>query len=255
MNEKPKHLIPVEYASLGLPTDLSGFRADAAADNAYSGIDYLKLNGKTGKKVYGADHIVLPDNAKLAALIGMTKFGFAKWRDGAIETQAWLGLTDLGNLDALRQRLGDLDPEQWTGRDLKGRPIDPFRRAARCPMLWLEKRKPLLFSTFSKLQVNAVRSFIHACADQAEAEPKTTHGCVPIVTMGVTSREVHTAGDIYFPTFDILKWMPIGQVVGVLVNAGFGAAFGISNRVAISADPAAADPRPPKTSTEKPGRR
>jgi hypothetical protein len=249
-NKDSKQIIPANL-SLGLPADVESLSVYAAADEFF-GVDFLRCNGKSGKLSYGIDSTQFPAGAKLAALIALTKVGFIDWEDGQIETQAWLKINDAAKLKELRQSLGKLDASQWPGRDPKGRPLDPFRESVRLPMLWIEKRKPLLFSSSGETQCRAVKRLAKACVEQARAEPGMTVDRVPVVKIDVDcyQHSVRSIGEIFFPVFEIVDWVPTAQMAHVLIDQGFAAAFGISHREALCAGPA----RPRQTPTPKPRR-
>jgi hypothetical protein len=207
-----KNLIPTESTSYGLPADVSGLDAYAKT-SALVGADYLRVSGKTGRVAYGVEDTKLPADAKLAALIGMATVGYIDWQDGQNAGEEWLGVADYSKsaLKELRQRLGKLDPSLWTERDPKGNPRDPVRESVRLPLLWLQERKPLMFSSSSTAGCNALKNLLRQCLEQAQAD------CVPVVEIEIDSYQhsVRTIGEVFYPKFNVIDWMPTARVMRI----------------------------------------
>jgi hypothetical protein len=210
-DRESKELIPAEQTSLGLPVDVSGIRAFAASATT-DRADFLKCSGKTGRVTYGKLEEELPDNARLAVLIGQTQTGYIDWQDGVVATESWLSINKYSEMPELRKGLGKLDSALWTDRDPRGRPKDPFHESVKTPMVWIQERKPLVFTASNDGGCNAIKSLSKKCLDEAQS------GCVPVVEIEVKSYQhsIRTIGEVFYPVFRIKEWMSAQNVLCIL---------------------------------------
>jgi hypothetical protein len=148
--------------------------------------------------------------------------GFVEWQDAKIAQQAWLGIAEAAKLKILRQTLGNLDPEFWPERDPRGRPRDPLHESARVPVVWVEKRKPMLFTTSSDTGTKAVKRLVRDCIEGGR------DGHVPITKLEISSfqHSNRSIGEIFFPVFELHDWIPAAQVLEMLEACG--PVFGIA---------------------------
>jgi hypothetical protein len=192
---KKTSIIPAEQ--LGLPADTSGLNAYAARAKL-RGVDFLRVNGKTGRVAYGVEDTELPADAKLAAVIAGTQVGYIDWDDGE-KVEDWIGIAEYNaeNMQALRQGFGKLDQALWERND-KGRPVDPIKEAVQLPLLWLDARKPMIFSASSDGGCRAVQSLLKRAL--AEILP----GHVPIVEIEVGEYPLKKYGKVFYPVFRVI---------------------------------------------------
>jgi hypothetical protein len=211
MSEESKKVVLAE--SYGLSGDVSGAVAYSKITSRTAGADFLRVNGKTGAVAFGVDNTPLPAGAKLAGLIGMLEYGYVLWEDGSPVDQAWLSIAAV-NKDAmreLRESCGNTDSEDWEERDARGKPKDPYRESVRAPFLWLQERKPLLFTASSDAGCNAVKNLLTQSAKQSQPD------CLPICEIEVNfyQHPVRTIGQVFYPVFRIGDWMPVAQVLSI----------------------------------------
>ncbi len=168
----------------------------AASDLEWVG-DLMLFNGKTGR--YGAQQKRIEDGTELAWPMFLARAGFVKWVDGTIEGQAWGPLN--ADLKALRESLGDTDPDKWLEEDWKGRPKDPWGEAVAAPMIRLSDGWVLCFKSSSFGGVKAMHKLAGSCLTQMRAAPDTTVKHMPIIEIGSGSymSKNKQAGQVFFP--------------------------------------------------------
>jgi hypothetical protein len=222
--------------NLGMPSDLRGlarFAAGLAED--YVG-DLFLVNGKTGEITSGSQGFEHKPGEQFAMFIGEAQGGFVKWEGGKITQQAWIRLADHDtDLEKLRASLGDNDPQQWKRFNMKGEPEDPFKESIRIPMIDPNSGSLFTFSSSAGSAVRAARKLVKNCLIQLKAAPETTTGHVPLVAIAVGSWTGQN-GEVFFPRFEVVDWLPAGVVLHSLAKSGNAPAFGISNEDALNED-------------------
>jgi hypothetical protein len=216
-NKNGKSIVPTE--TYGLPDDLEGLSAYAGSNDSLFGFDFLRVNGKTGRVNFGRGNDVLPTDARLVALIGRARVGFIHWENGQLADQAWLSITQADDLKRFRQSLPKLDPSLWLERDARGRPRDPYRESARLPLVWIEQRLPLLFTTSSDSGVAAVKTLLRNCIEHGRG--RNAHA--PVVQIAVDSYQhpSRSVGEIFYPIFELSgDWLPPTEVTALLAGEG-----------------------------------
>jgi hypothetical protein len=214
--------LPAEQASFGLPVNVDGLSAYAASSGAGFPGDLFKLNGKNGKYALGADGEDVPTGSAFAVILQQATAGFVSWVDGKVADQAFIPISEATPtaLAKLRESLGDLDRTQWPDTDLKGRPVDPFKESARVPMVQMSDGRLCTFLTSSLSGCRAVRSLIQKVLVQLRADPEAAGGRVPVVTNEVASYQhsVRSVGEIFYPSFDLIDWVPPATVMSALAG-------------------------------------
>jgi hypothetical protein len=225
-----------QVVALGLPSNLSGFARFAAADDGDFPGDLLKVNGKSGRITFGSQEIELPRGSKFAVLLGQAKAGWIRWQGGQREGQAWLRLADAdADLDALRQSLGDTNPDEWTEFKPSGLPKDSWSMSILLPVIHVKDGKLMTLASSSVSTVKAVRRLVRNCLMVVARNPETTAGHVPVVALGVKSYRMNV-GEVFYATFEVEDWIPESDALHMLGKHGNAEAFGVNNAEAVNAD-------------------
>jgi hypothetical protein len=222
--------------NLGMPSDLRGlarFAAELTGD--YPG-DLFLVNGKTGAITSGSQGFEHKPNEQFAMIIGEAQGGWVRWEGGKLVDQRWIRLADSDlDLATLRESLGHTDPNKWTKFNVKGEREDPYKEAVRIPMVDLVDGALYTFSSSAGTAVRAARKLIKNCLVQIRAAPETTLNHCPLIAIGVGSFPTQN-GEVYFPRFEVMDWIPTGVVLHALAKRGNAGAFGVSNEAALNED-------------------
>src|SRR6266516_3630742 len=126
-----KALTTITY---GIPKDPSGLVKWAASGGDDIVGDPLQLNGKTGLLTSGSQGHEHPNGSEFAFIVGETKGGFIQFEGGTLVKQAHIRMADPdADLAALRDSLGNNNPDEWPDTLPSGLPKDPFNQSVQIP--------------------------------------------------------------------------------------------------------------------------
>jgi hypothetical protein len=106
-----------------------------------------------------------------------------------------------------RDKLGDHDEMLWPK---KGK--DPWQLVVFMPMFDPETHEPFLFTSTNNGGRDAVGSLVGATLDNEEAHPEDA-GKIPLVELGVDSYKNTRGKTIFYPLFDIIKFVEMPAAI------------------------------------------
>jgi hypothetical protein len=189
-------------------------------DDDFAGAAFLLFDGKRGIWTHGRDKVEAPKGTKAIALIDQMLKGFVRYDDGVPRSRL-VPIWPIPDMHALRQTLGDLDPDLWPDRNAKNEPQDPWRPSRKLPILLVESCEGVIFSTSSFGGIKAI-SHLGSAVRSMRHDPQNA-GAVPIVSLNAESyaHPNKTFGRIYSPLLDIEDWTTLGEVEEMMRAGSF----------------------------------
>ena len=168
---------------------------------------------KFGEFTAGVENEEIPTGTKLVAHMPSLLAGFIKWENNRPIAQV-MGAIGEGFAPPKRGELGDTDQSLWEHYD-DDRPRDPWQFSNYLVFVNLDTSDLFTFTTSSRGGLNAVGELSKTYGKHIRQAPDE----LPLVELGCGSYQHsnRSYGEIRFPIFKIVAWLPsqrLAQLVG-----------------------------------------
>jgi hypothetical protein len=222
--------MPSEIAKLQ-PNFYEAYGESAAARNIVGRL--LKFS-KFGEYNAGIENEEIAIGTKLVAHMPSLLVGYIKWENNRPIAQVMGAIGD-GFTPPKRNELGDTDPSLWEHYD-DDRPRDPWQFSNYLVLVNLDSSDLFTFTTSSRGGLNAVGELSKIYGKHIRQAPDE----LPVVELGCGSYQHsnRSYGEIRFPIFKAVGWVPSKRLAHLVGAANDNASAANDNRPAAIASPA-----------------